>query len=89
MPPALPGTPITDWARCLAQDEDGVWWAYEAVPNRSTTAGMRTRWDWTPRHLSTPLKIKESHEACAPLVHLLPGHKLTREYVELYEGLPG
>ncbi|HNI08727.1 MAG TPA: ParA family protein [Thiobacillaceae bacterium] len=42
-----------------------------------------------PRHLSASVKIKESHEACAPLIHLLPGHKLTREYVELYEGLPG
>ncbi len=42
-----------------------------------------------PRHLSASVKIRESHEACAPLIHLLPGHKLTREYVELYEGLPG
>ncbi len=41
-----------------------------------------------PRHLSASVKIKESHEACRPLVHLLPGHKLTREYLELYEALP-
>jgi hypothetical protein len=30
-PPCLP---IPDWARWLAQDEDGAWWAYEAEPNR-------------------------------------------------------
>ena len=41
-----------------------------------------------PRHLSASVKIKESHEACRPLVHLLPGHKLTREYLDLYEVLP-
>ena len=41
-----------------------------------------------PRHLSASIKVKESHEACQPLIHLLPGHKLTREYVELYDGLP-
>ena len=41
-----------------------------------------------PRHLSASVKIKESHEACVPLIHLLPGHKLTREYLALYEGLP-
>lgn len=37
--------------------------------------------------LSASVKIKESHEACRPLIHLLPGHKLTREYLALYEGL--
>jgi chromosome partitioning protein len=42
-----------------------------------------------PRHLSASVKVRESHEACAPLIHLLPTHKLTREYVDLYEGLPG
>ncbi len=42
-----------------------------------------------PRHLSASVKVRESHEACAPLIHLLPGHKLTREYVELYEVLTG
>jgi chromosome partitioning protein len=42
-----------------------------------------------PRHLSASVKVKESHEACTPLIHLLPGHKLTREYVELYEALSG
>ena len=25
---------LPDWARWLAQDEDGTWWAYEAEPNQ-------------------------------------------------------
>ncbi len=25
---------IPTWARWLAQDEDGTWWAYEAEPNQ-------------------------------------------------------
>ena len=42
-----------------------------------------------PHHLSASVKVKESHEACRPLIHLMPGHKLTREYLALYEGLEG
>jgi chromosome partitioning protein len=42
-----------------------------------------------PQHLSSSIKVKESHEACRPLVHLLPGHKLTLEYLALFESLPG
>ena len=42
-----------------------------------------------PQHLSSSIKVKESHEACQPLIHLLPGHKLTREYLALFESLPG
>lgn len=25
---------IPDWAEWIAQDEDGTWWAYEALPNQ-------------------------------------------------------
>lgn len=25
---------VPDWARWLAQDADGTWWAYEAEPNQ-------------------------------------------------------
>jgi chromosome partitioning protein len=42
-----------------------------------------------PQRLSASVKVKESHEACRPLIHLMPGHKLAREYVSLYEGLSG
>jgi chromosome partitioning protein len=40
-----------------------------------------------PQHLSASIRVKESHEAARPLIHLVPGHKLTREYLALYEGL--
>ncbi len=40
-----------------------------------------------PQHLSSSIKVKESHEACRPLIHLFPGHKLTREYQGLYASL--
>jgi hypothetical protein len=29
---------LPDWARWLAQDADGVWWAYEHEPNLADTA---------------------------------------------------
>ena len=41
------------------------------------------------QHLSPSIKVKESHEACRPLVHLLPAHKVTREYEALYDSLGG
>ncbi len=40
-----------------------------------------------PQALSASVKVKESHEACKPLVHLLPAHKLTGEYQALYASL--
>ncbi len=39
------------------------------------------------QHLSPSIKVKESHEACTPLIHMLPTHKVTREYEALYQGL--
>jgi hypothetical protein len=33
-PDELAGCVLPSWARWLAQDEDGVWWAYEAEPNQ-------------------------------------------------------
>ena len=40
-----------------------------------------------PLLLSSSIRIKESHEACRPLVHLLPHHILTREYLGLFASL--
>ena len=37
--------------------------------------------------LSSSVKVRESHEACIPLPHFAPGHKLTLEMVALYEEL--
>ena len=37
--------------------------------------------------LSTSVKMKESHEQATPLVHLAPRHKLTEQFLELFEEL--
>lgn len=38
-------------------------------------------------YLSASVKIKESHERARPMIQLDPRHKLTREFVTLYENL--
>ncbi len=37
--------------------------------------------------LSSTIKVKESHQRALPMVHLDPRHKLTQEYLALYEAL--
>ncbi|WP_226504210.1 ParA family protein [Pseudomonas sp. MWU16-30317] len=37
-----------------------------------------------PVYLSSSVKMRESHEASMPLIHLDPRHKLTRQFVELH-----
>lgn len=39
--------------------------------------------------LSSSVKMRESHEQCLPLIHLAPRHKLTAEFVALYDELHG
>jgi chromosome partitioning protein len=39
--------------------------------------------------LSSSIKMRESHEQCTPLIHLAPRHKLTEEFVALFELLEG
>lgn len=38
-------------------------------------------------HLSSSVKVRESHEAATPLIALAPKHKLTLEYLALYDEL--
>ncbi|MDR0564772.1 MAG: ParA family protein [Azoarcus sp.] len=38
-------------------------------------------------YLSASVRIKESHERATPMIHLDPRHKLTQEFVALYESL--
>lgn len=38
-------------------------------------------------YLSASVKIKESHEQARPMIHLDPRHKLTQEFVALFETL--
>ncbi|MCG5514628.1 MULTISPECIES: ParA family protein [unclassified Ectothiorhodospira] len=40
-------------------------------------------------YLSASVKVRESHQASEPLIHMAPNHKLTGEYVALYRLLNG
>ncbi|WP_027856351.1 ParA family protein [Marinobacterium jannaschii] len=37
--------------------------------------------------ISSSVKMKESHNEASPLVHMAPGHKLTQEFMALYDEL--
>jgi chromosome partitioning protein len=39
--------------------------------------------------LSASVKMRESHEQCLPLIHLAPRHKLTDEFLALYDEIHG
>ena len=38
-----------------------------------------------PVYLNSSVKMRESHQACTPLIFLEPRHKLTQQFVELYQ----
>jgi chromosome partitioning protein len=40
-----------------------------------------------PVYLMSSVKMRESHQACTPLIHLDAAHKLTRQFVELFHVL--
>lgn len=37
--------------------------------------------------LTSSIRVKESHEQSRPLIHLDPGHRVTKDYVALFESL--
>jgi chromosome partitioning protein len=42
-----------------------------------------------PVYLSSSVRMRESHQASMPLIHLDPRHKLTLQFVELHDLLEG
>ncbi|PID42021.1 MAG: cobyric acid synthase [Proteobacteria bacterium] len=42
-----------------------------------------------PVRLSSSVKMKESHQACQPLIVMAPKHKLTRQFIDLHRLLQG
>jgi len=40
-------------------------------------------------YLSASVKVRESHQLARPMIHLDPSHKLTGEFVALFDALPG
>ncbi len=41
------------------------------------------------RYLSSSIKMRESHHQARPLVHMAPSHKLTQEFVALFDEIEG
>lgn len=39
-------------------------------------------------HVTSSIKVKESHEASVPLVYFAPSHKISKQYAALYDALP-
>lgn len=42
-----------------------------------------------PVYLMSSVRMRESHQACVPLIHFDPRHKLTQQFVELHDHLQG
>lgn len=42
-----------------------------------------------PVYLNQSVKMRESHQACSPLIYFAPSHNLTQQFVELYEHING
>ncbi|MES2886857.1 MAG: ParA family protein [Pseudomonadota bacterium] len=58
-----------------------------ALPQRTVNELIEEGLPVREPYLSASVKMKESHELSRPMIHLDPRHKLTREFVALYESL--
>lgn len=56
-----------------------------ALPQRLLDELIAEQLPVLPVYLGSSVKMRESHQACTPLIHLDPQHKLTRQFVELHE----
>jgi chromosome partitioning protein len=61
--------------------------ARAALPQRTVQALIDEGLPVLKPYLSASVKVKESHELAMPMIHLDPRHKLTQEFVALYQGL--
>ncbi len=61
--------------------------ARAALPQRTVQALIDEGLPVLAPYLSASVKVKESHELARPMIHLDPRHKLTQEFVALYEAL--
>ncbi|HEY5717299.1 MAG TPA: ParA family protein [Motiliproteus sp.] len=60
-----------------------------ALPARIVAALKADELPVLDTYISASVKMKESHNESLPLIHLAPKHKLTQEFVALYDALPG
>ncbi|MCV2358370.1 ParA family protein [Paucibacter sp. TC2R-5] len=61
--------------------------ARAALPQRTVQALIDEGLPVLQPYLSASVKVKESHELARPMIHLDPRHKLTQEFVALYDSL--
>ncbi|MEJ6004843.1 ParA family protein [Paucibacter sp. AS339] len=61
--------------------------ARAALPQRTVQALIDEGLPVLTPYLSASVKVKESHELARPMIHLDPRHKLSQEFVALYESL--
>lgn len=63
---------------------------FQARANLPTRLVEELQKEWLPMlhsRLSSSVKMRESHEQAKPLIHLFPAHKLTHEFVALFNEL--
>lgn len=61
--------------------------ARAALPQRTVQALIDEGLPVLTPYLSASVKVKESHELARPMIHLDPKHKLSQEFVALYQAL--
>jgi chromosome partitioning protein len=61
--------------------------ARASQPQRIVQALIDEKLPMLPTMLSSSVKIRESHDAAQPLIVMAPAHKLTAEFVALYDEL--
>ncbi len=57
------------------------------LPSRLVEALRAEKLPVLEQHLSASVRVRESHDQHRPLIHLEPGHRVTREYVALFDAL--
>lgn len=58
-----------------------------ALPQKLITELINEGLPVIPTYLSSAIVVKESHNACLPLIHFAKSHKLTQEFTDVYDYL--
>jgi len=59
------------------------------LPSRIIEELLAEKHPVLPVYLSQSVKMRESHQACKPLIYFAPSHALTKQFVELHEVISG
>jgi chromosome partitioning protein len=58
-----------------------------SLPTRLITEMKKEKLPVIPTYLNQSVKMKESHNECVPLIYYAPSHKLTGQYIALFDHL--